>query len=121
MHFLSRPIERRPANKILQYKISGKRIRCPGLNTRADPNTGMPTDEYMTNTNERIHSCVRVRLELEGLDLDDHGLYKATALLKKGNWRLTQMRIRVEDPIPWNASWGRGAPGPTVSLILLIR
>jgi hypothetical protein len=84
--------------------------------TRADPNSGMPTNVCMTHTNERIHQCVRVRLELEGLDLDDHGIYKCTALLRKAKWRLTQMRIKVDDPIPWNASWGAGAPGPAVSM-----
>jgi len=78
----------------------------------------MPTDIYMTHTNERIHQCVRVRLELEGLDLDDRGIYKCTALLRKDKWRLRQMRIKVDDPIPWNASWGPGAPGPVVSMSL---
>jgi hypothetical protein len=80
----------------------------------------MPTDVYMTNTNERIHRCVRIRLELEGLDLNDHGIYKCTPLLRKGLWRLTQMRIKVDDPIPWNASWGPGAPGPVVSIVLVV-
>jgi hypothetical protein len=68
--------------------------------TRADPDTGTPTDEYMTHTNERIHRCVRIRLELEGLDLDDRGTYKATALLRKGLWRLV--------------------PAPAVSILLFI-
>ena len=99
----------------LQYKISGKRIRTPGMNCRADPQTGILTDEYMSNTNERIHRCVRVRLELEGLDLDDRGLYKATALQRKGLWRRVQTRSKIEDPIPWDATWGPGTPAPTVS------
>jgi hypothetical protein len=88
----------------------------------------------MTHTNERIHSknydfslcknlliartgCVRVRLELEGLGLDDLGRYKCHALLHKG-WHLRQMRLKVEDPIPWNASWGPGAPAPVGSRII---
>jgi len=95
-------------------------IRTPGMYTRADPDTGVPTDEYMTHTNERIHRCVRIRLELEGLDLDDRGTYKATALLRKGLWRLVQTRSRIEDPIPWNASWGPEAPAPAVSTLLFI-
>jgi hypothetical protein len=80
----------------------------------------MPTDDFMTNTNERIHRCVRVRLDLEGLDLNDQGIYKCAALLKKGLWRLTQMRIKVDDPIPWDASWGPGAPGPVVSIAFVV-
>ena len=87
------------------------------MNCRADPQTGILTDEYMSNTNERIHRCVRVRLELEGLDLDDRGLYKATALQHKGMWRLVQTRSKIDDPIPWNASWGPGAPAPNVSYL----
>jgi len=102
-------------NEQSQYKVSGKRIRTPGMNCRADPQTGILTDDYMANTNERIHRCVRVRLELEGLDLDDRGLYKATALQHKGMWRLVQTRSKIDDPIPWNAGWGPGAPPPTVN------
>ncbi len=78
---------------------------------RADPDTGLPTSVPMSNTNERIHSCVRVRLELEGLGLDDVGLYQCRALR---DWRLRRMALKVEDPIPWNASFP-GAPGPEVS------
>lgn len=92
------------------YLISGKTIRTPGLYTRANPDTGMTTDVPMTHTNERIHSCVRIRLELEGLGLNDVGLYKCAALLKKGPWILRQRRINAPDPIPWNATWGPGAP-----------
>lgn len=90
---------------------AGTGYRTPGLNVRADPDTGKPTRELMTHTNERVHSCVRVRLELEGLGEDDVGPYKAHALLGKG-WRLRRRQIRVEDPIPWNATWGPGAPPP---------
>ncbi len=92
------------------YLISGKTIRTPGLYMRSDPDTGISTNIPMTNTNERIHSCVRIRLELEGLGLDDIGRYKCEALLKKGPWVLKQRRITIPDPIPWNATWGPGAP-----------
>ena len=92
------------------YLLAGKTIRTPGLYTRADPDTGMPTNVPMTHTNERIHSCVRIRLELEGLGLDDIGLYKCQPLLKKGPWVLRQVRINAPDPIPWNATWGPGTP-----------
>lgn len=90
------------------------------MNCRADPQTGLLTDEWMTNTNERIHRCVRVRLELEGLDLDDRGIYKATALQRKGMWRLAQTRTKIDDPIPWDASWGPDAPAPAVSISCIV-
>lgn len=55
--------------------------------------------------------CVRIRLELEGLGLDDFGLYKCHALLNKG-WDLRRKRLKVHDPIPWDATWGPTAPSP---------
>ena len=95
------------------YVITGKTIRTPGLYHRADPDTGMPTNTPMTHTNERIHSCVRIRIELEGLGLDDIGPYKCQALTKKGPWVLRQRRISAPDPIAWNATWGAETPPAT--------
>ncbi|KAK6585579.1 hypothetical protein PZA11_002306 [Diplocarpon coronariae] len=92
------------------WVLGGTGWRTPGLNMRADPDTGLLTNVPMKDTNERIHSCVRIRLELDGLGLDDKGLYRPRALEK--NWRPRQIPIRVQDPIPSNASWGPGAPGP---------
>jgi hypothetical protein len=94
------------------YDLTGKIIRTPGLYTRADPDTGVSTGVPMVHTNERIHSCVRIRLELEGLAPDDNGLYKCTALYKSGPWRLRERRLKVRDPIPWDASWGPETPAP---------
>ncbi len=87
------------------YRLSGTITRTPGQYKRADPDTGNPTDIPMTRTNERIHSCVRIRLELGGLGLDDKGLYNCPALLGKGLWRLRQKRINVYDPIRPDADW----------------
>lgn len=97
------------------WKIAGKGWRTPGMNMRSDPETGRPTAEPMVHTNERIHSCVRVRLELEGLDMDDIGLYDCR-VLKRNGWVLRRIKVDVEDPIPWNASWP-GAPPPVVSIL----
>ena len=91
------------------WLAAGRITRTPGLYMRSDPETGTATDEPLTNTNERIHSSVRIRLDLEGLGLDDVGLYNCPALLQKGPWKLRQMRIKVRDPIPANAYWP-GAP-----------
>lgn len=54
---------------------------------------------------------MRIRLELQGLGLDDFGPYKCHALLTKG-WNLRQRRMRVDDPIPWDAAWGPTTPSP---------
>jgi hypothetical protein len=95
------------------WKLAGSGRRTPGLNKRANPDSGLPTNIPMEDTNERIHSSVRVRLDLDGLDLDDKKVYACPALLKDGLWRLSQVRMKIEDPIPWNATWGPGAPPPT--------
>ncbi|KAL3419346.1 peptidoglycan binding domain containing protein [Phlyctema vagabunda] len=91
--------------------LAGKITRTPGLYMRADPDTGVPTNQPLVNTNERIHSSVRIRLDLDGLDPDDKGLYKCPALMSKGPWSLRKIRIKVQDPIPASASWGVNAPG----------
>lgn len=99
------------------WHLGGTGWRTPGLNMRANPETGILTDVPMQDTNERIHSCVRVRLDLDGLGLDDKGLYQPHALEK--NWRPRQVALKFHDPIPWNATWGPGAPPPEVRRPLL--
>jgi hypothetical protein len=96
------------------YRVTRRINRTPGQYKRADPDTGDPTNIPMVHTNERIHSSVRLRLDLGGLGLDDKGLYDCPALLAKGHWKLRQVRIKVTDPIPRDADWGTepGATGP---------
>lgn len=77
------------------YRLAGKTTRTPGLYRRTDPKTGRATEDFMTNTNEKIHRSVRLRLALGGLDYDDVGLYKCRALRKKGPWELQQVRVVV--------------------------
>ncbi len=62
---------------------------------KADPNTGKQTDAFLEDTNERIHSSVRIRLALEGLGLDDAAKWEAPAL--KGRWRLKKTTEEFED------------------------
>ncbi|TVY44637.1 Uncharacterized protein LOCC1_G003982 [Lachnellula occidentalis] len=94
------------------WRLAGSTLRTPGLNMRSNPYNGILTDIPMKNTNERIHSCVRVRLGLEGLGLDDKKLYKCRALLGNALWRLKQVRMNFDDPIPYDASWGRATAPP---------
>lgn len=89
--------------------MKGFALRTPGRYRRADPDTGEQTRQYMTHTNERIHRSVRIRLDLQGLDVDDIGLYKCRSLFEQG-WDLRQRNIRVVDPIPYNACWGGVEP-----------
>jgi hypothetical protein len=87
------------------YRLAGRINRTPSEYKRADPDTGNPTNTFMTHTNERIHSSVRIRLELEGLGPDDKGPYDCPALLKNDKWRLRQARVKARDPIPPDADW----------------
>jgi hypothetical protein len=35
-------------------------------------------------------------------------------------WRLAQIRTKIDDPIPWDASWGPDAPAPAVSMLYCV-
>ncbi|KAK4190350.1 hypothetical protein QBC35DRAFT_461086 [Podospora australis] len=79
--------------------LQGLGTRSPGTYKRLDPVTGSETNLFLEGTNERIHSSVRIRLAVEGLGLNDRGIWKAPAL--KGAWRLrTVSTMAFHDPIP---------------------
>lgn len=88
------------------WQLAGSDNRTPGLYMRADPKTGTQSKskDRMKNTNERVHSSVRTRIDLKGLDPDDKGPYSYPAL--KGNWEKKQIAINVTDPIKYDAGWG---------------
>ncbi|KXH36572.1 peptidoglycan binding domain-containing protein [Colletotrichum nymphaeae SA-01] len=71
---------------------SGTTIRHPGTFMRTDPETNQDTDQPLLNTNERIHSSVRVRLACQGLAMDDDGIWDCKALATaddgSGLWKL---------------------------------
>lgn len=86
------------------YKITGVKAREPGLYKKVNPQTGRPTQQFLVDTNERIHPSVRVRLACEGLGPNDSGLWHCPSLLK--NWRPRLVNIDVHDPVTRDASWG---------------
>lgn len=95
------------------YKLAGHDIRSPGTYRKLDPMTGEETKFYLEDTNERMHSSVRVRLALKGLGLNDEGVWEAPAL--KGKWRLRKSTAKFVDPIPSTIrTWepGSGLLGP---------
>lgn len=61
---------------------TGTIVRHPGCFTRADPDTNLDTEESLVNTDERIHSCVRVRLVCGGMGMDDRGVWPCPSLLR---------------------------------------
>ncbi|KAK0621278.1 hypothetical protein B0T17DRAFT_591195 [Bombardia bombarda] len=85
-------------------KYTGYDMRLPGLYKKPDPETGGPTTAFLEDTNERVHSSVRVRLALKGLGLNDEAVWSAPAL--KGKWHLQKTTERFADPIPHTvATW----------------
>ncbi|KAL8705142.1 MAG: hypothetical protein Q9201_001745 [Fulgogasparrea decipioides] len=61
-------------------RIAGKKIRTPRNYSLVDPESGKKTKETLTNTEEYIHSSVRVRKVLGGAGPDDKGLYVPISL-----------------------------------------
>lgn len=80
------------------YTLAGFNLRSPGLYKKVDGCTGSTTNTYLEDTNERIHSSVRIRLATGGLGLNDSDIWKAPAL--KGRWRPKRTNKDFVDPIP---------------------
>ncbi|KAF3765660.1 hypothetical protein M406DRAFT_356007 [Cryphonectria parasitica EP155] len=72
----------------------GTVVRRPGCYMRVDPDNNKDTTEPLLNTNERVHSCVRLRLRLGGMSPDDRQTWPCASLLEddshgeKPVWRL---------------------------------
>lgn len=81
----------------LLYRLSGHNVRTPGMYHRLNKYT-MKTPQFLENTNERVHSSVRVRRALQGAGLNDLTRWDMPAL--KGHWKLHEADEPVEDPIP---------------------
>ncbi|KAK0646185.1 hypothetical protein B0T16DRAFT_510218 [Cercophora newfieldiana] len=60
------------------FKMVGYNLRCPGMYRKVDPDSGSSTHMFLEDTNERMHSSVRVRLALEGLGLNDRSKLRKT-------------------------------------------
>ncbi|KAH8902545.1 hypothetical protein BR93DRAFT_988367 [Coniochaeta sp. PMI_546] len=80
------------------YTLAGFNLRTPGLYKKINVETGLPSNTFLEDTNERIHSSVRVRLATGGLGLNDSDLWQAPAL--KGKWRPRRTNKDYVDPIP---------------------
>ncbi|KAI1467254.1 uncharacterized protein F4812DRAFT_56586 [Daldinia caldariorum] len=91
------------------YDLAGRVTRSPGMYKKMNPEHGRPTRAYLKDTNERIHSSVRVRLACEGLGLNDKDIWKCPALLR--SWRPRRVAQSFPDPVPQDANWGPKANG----------
>lgn len=83
--------------------VTGQTPRTPGQYRQTNPHTGDDHHgPFLLDTNERVHSSVRVRLACRGLGVNDKGEWAAPAL---GNWRLRKTTARYEDPVPRDPDW----------------
>lgn len=85
------------------YKLSGQAIRTPGLYRPTDRRAKCDKSRFLLDTNERIHSSVRIRLACKGLALDDEYVWDCPALLD--NWKLKRTREKYNDPVPQCPGW----------------
>ena len=87
----------------LLYKLSGQTVRTPGLYRPTDRQSKCDKSRYLLDTNERIHSSVRIRLACKGLGLNDEHVWDCPALLS--NWKLKRTREKYTDPVPFQPGW----------------
>ncbi|KAH7209085.1 hypothetical protein DER44DRAFT_863532 [Fusarium oxysporum] len=87
----------------LLYKLSGQTVRTPGLYRPTDRQSKCDKSRYLLDTNERIHSSVRIRLACKGLGLNDEHVWDCPALLS--NWKLKRTREKYSDPVPFQPGW----------------
>lgn len=78
----------------LVYSISGEAIRTPGMYKQVDPKTAQRKEKFLQDTNERVHSSVRVRLACEGLGLNDEAVWACAAL---SDWRLKRAVFELDE------------------------
>lgn len=89
-------------NSSLLYWLSGTTERTPGLYRKTDPITGRDKAQFLQDTNERIHSSVRVRLACKGLGLNDKAIWTSPSLQK---WRVERTNKSYDDPVPTHPHW----------------
>ncbi|KAI0010175.1 hypothetical protein F4779DRAFT_616907 [Xylariaceae sp. FL0662B] len=90
------------------YDLTGSVTRAPGMYKRINPHNGRATKAFLEDTNERIHSSVRVRLACDGLGPNDSAIWKCPALLE--NWRPDRIAATFHDPVSQDANWGSEKP-----------
>ncbi|KAG6000544.1 hypothetical protein E4U43_001575 [Claviceps pusilla] len=77
----------------LLYSFSGDAIRTPGMYRQVDPKTTQTKEKFLQDTNERVHSSVRVRLACQGLGLNDRGMWTCAAL---ADWKLKRVILETD-------------------------
>src|SRR5699024_6134725 len=70
--------------------------RTPGIYRQVDPKTRLERGKFLEDTNESVHSSVRVRLACEGLGLNDQSIWTCKAL---ADWRLKRVTVARDVPM----------------------
>ncbi len=78
--------------------LGGNTLRTPGMYRQTDPDTEQDKGTFLRDTNERIHSSVRIRLACDGLGLNDRGKWNCRAL---SQWRMKRIASRHRPPPSW--------------------
>lgn len=81
------------------FSISGDTTRTPGMYRQVDPKTSQSRDKFLQDTNERVHSSVRVRLACQGLGLNDRAIWTCAAL---ADWKLKRAIFEMDDEEGYN-------------------
>jgi hypothetical protein len=76
------------------YTLSGETTRTPGLYKQVDPKTALSREKYLQDTNEKVHSSVRVRLACEGLGINDQTVWSCEAL---SDWKLKRAIFEYDE------------------------
>ena len=78
------------------WRLTGSYNREPGCHRRNDaffPGAARP---FLKDTNERIHSSVRIRLHCEGLGLNDKEMWTCPGL--HPHWKLKRKQVSFAEP-----------------------
>jgi hypothetical protein len=83
----------------LAFTLSGETNRTPGMYKQVDPKTTLNREKFLQDTNERVHSSVRVRLACEGLGLNDESVWSCPAL---SDWKLRRATFDYDEKPRYN-------------------
>lgn len=89
--------------------LLGSVVRTPGLYRKTDYETGKYTEEYLTKTNEYIHSSVRARIDLGGREVEAKTAFQSFI---RSLWRTITFQPKHNRYSPQRPRKGLAAAGP---------
>lgn len=89
--------------------LMGSVVRTPGLYRETNYKTGKYIDEYLTKTNEYIHSSVRARIDLGGREVEAETMFQTVL---RSLWRSITLQSKRDTYSPHRPRKGLAAAGP---------